>query len=68
MLDVEDVDGTGAGAATGSGVPQALPPQGSMLADMTPAAAAVATGTVGLAGAEGWMGGLERLNAELISY
>lgn len=67
MLEVDDTAGAGAGAGTGSGLPHALPPQGSMLADMTPPAAAVATGTVGLAGAGGWMEGLERLNAELIS-
>ena len=54
---MEDVaDGTraaGAGSGAVSGVLHALPPQGSMLADMMPAAAAVAGGTSGLEGAEG---------------
>ncbi len=52
MLDADDTVGAGAGSGTGSELPQALPPQGSMLADITPVAAAVAAGNVGLAGAE----------------
>lgn len=52
MLDADDTAGAGAGSGTGSELPQALPPQGSMLADITPVAAAVAAGNVGLAGAE----------------
>lgn len=67
---MDAVDGAaGAGSGAGSGVLQALPPQGSMLADIILAAAAVATGTSGFGGAEGlgWKEGLERLKAELIS-
>lgn len=48
------VDGAaGAGAGAGSGVLHALPPQGSMLAGIIPAAAAVAAGTSGFGGAGG---------------
>lgn len=50
----ETFDGAGrAGSGAGSGVLHALPPQGSRLADIILAAAAVATGNSGFAGAEG---------------
>lgn len=64
------VDGAaGAGSGAASGVLHALPPQGSMLADITLAAVAVATGTSGFGAAWGWgcKDGPERLNAELNS-
>lgn len=66
IMDAVDVVGAGAGAGVGSGLLQALPPQGSII----PAAAAVAAGTSGFAGCWGGgerTGGLEILNAELIS-
>lgn len=67
MLDVEGPAGAGVDAGTGSGVPQALLPQGSMLAVIALAVAADTAGAAGLERDGDRIGGLFRLNAELIS-
>lgn len=61
IMDAEDA---GAAAGAGSGVPQALPPQGSMLAGIALAMEEVVLDTLGFGA---WGAGLLRLKAELSS-
>jgi hypothetical protein len=65
---IDAVEGAGtAGEGARSGVLQALPPHGSLPADIMLAAAAVAALGAGTLGAGGWIGGAEILNADFIS-